>query len=68
MYWVTFFDGSSKVMSDFELDEIIENEESRDSIVDSNDMDEGLILDTQTLTTSKHQWGRGYFSLVRAYS
>lgn len=34
MYWVTFFDGSSKVMSDFELDEIIENEDSRDSIVE----------------------------------
>lgn len=46
MYWVTFFDGSSKVMSDFELDEIIENE---DSIVEIKDMDEGIILDTQQM-------------------
>lgn len=49
MYWVTFFDGSSKVMSDFELDEIIENEDSRDSIVEIKDMDEGIILDTQMM-------------------
>lgn len=49
MYWVTFFDGSSKVMSDFELDEIIENEDSRNSIVEIKDMDEGIILDTQTM-------------------
>ena len=53
MYWVTFFDGSSKVMSDFELDEIIENEASRDSIVEIKDMDEGIILDTQNLIYSK---------------
>ena len=49
MYWVTFFDGSSKVMSDFELDEIIENEDFRDSIVEIKDMNEGIILDTQTM-------------------
>lgn len=49
MYWVTFFDGSSKVMSDFELDEIMENEDSRDSIVEIKDMDEGIILDTQQM-------------------
>lgn len=53
MYWVTFFDGSSKVMSDFELDEIIENEDSRDSIVEIKDMDEGIILDTQNFIYSK---------------
>ena len=53
MYWVTFFDGSSKVMSDFELDGIIENEDSRDSIVDMIDMAEGIILDTQNLIYSK---------------
>ena len=49
MYWVTFFDGSSKVMSDFELDEIIENEDSRDSIVEIKDIDEDIILDTQQM-------------------
>lgn len=53
MYWVTFFDGSSKVMSDFEFDEIIENEDSRDSIVEIKDMDEGIILDTQNLIYNK---------------
>lgn len=49
MYWVTFFDGSSKVMSDFELDEIIENEDSRDSIIKIKDMDENIFLDTQQM-------------------
>lgn len=49
MYWITFFDGSSKVMSDFELDEFMENEDSRDSIVEIKDMDEGIILDTQQM-------------------
>lgn len=49
MYWITFFDGSSKVMSDFELDEIIKNEDSRDSIVEIKDMDTGIILDTQQM-------------------
>ena len=53
MYWVTFFDGSSKVTTDFELAEIIENEDSRDSIVEIKDMDEGIILDTQNLIYSK---------------
>lgn len=53
MYWVTFFDGSSKVMSDFELDEIMANEDSRDSIVEIKDMDEGIILDTQTFIYNK---------------
>jgi hypothetical protein len=53
MYWVAFFDGSSKVMSDFELDEIIENEDSRDSIVEIKDMDEGIILDTQTMILNR---------------
>lgn len=53
MYWVTFFDGSSKVMSDFELDEIIENEDSRDSIVEIKDMDEGIILDTQQIILNR---------------
>ena len=53
MYWVTFFDGSSKVVSDFELDEIIQNEDSRDSIVEIRDMDEGITLDTQHLIYSK---------------
>ena len=49
MYWITFFDGSSKVMSDFELDKIMENEDSRDSIVEIKDMDKGIILDTQQM-------------------
>lgn len=49
MYWVAFFDGSSKVMSDFELDEIIEDEDSRDSIIEIKDMDTGIILDTQQM-------------------
>ena len=49
MYWVAFFDGSSKVISDFELDELMENEDSRDSIVEIKDMDEGIIPDTQTM-------------------
>lgn len=53
MYWVMFFDGSSKVISDFELDEIIENEDSCDSIVEIKDMDEGIILDTQSFIYSK---------------
>ena len=53
MYWVTFFAGSSKVMSDFELDEIIENEDSRDSIVEIKDMDEGIILDTQQMILNR---------------
>ena len=53
MYWVTFFDGSSKVMSDFKLDEIIENEDSRDSIVEIKDMDEGIILDTQQMILNR---------------
>lgn len=53
MYWVTFFDGSSKVMPDFELDEIIENEDSRDSIVEIKDMNEDIILDTQNLIYNK---------------
>ena len=53
MYWVTFFDGSSKVVSDFGLAEIIENEDSRDSIVEIKDMDEGIILDTQSFIYSK---------------
>lgn len=53
MYWVTFFDGSSKVMSDFELDEIIENEDSRDSIVEIKDMDDGIILDTQMMILNR---------------
>ena len=53
MYWVTFFDGSSKVMSDFELDEILENEGSRDSIVDIKEMDEGIILDTQQMILNR---------------
>lgn len=56
MYWVTFFDGSSKVMSDFELDEIIENKDSRDSIVEIKDMNEGIILDTQQMILNRlHQ-------------
>lgn len=56
MYWVTFFDGSSNVMSDFELDEIIKNEDSRDSIVEIKDMDEGIILDTQQMILNRlHQ-------------
>ena len=33
----------------FELDEIIENEDSRDSIIEIKDMDEGIILDTQQM-------------------
>lgn len=49
MYWITFFDGSSKVMSDFELDEFMENEDSRDSIIEIKDMDEGIILDIQQM-------------------
>lgn len=49
MYWITFFDGSSKIVSDFELDEIMENEDSRDSIIEIKDMDEGIILDTQQM-------------------
>ena len=53
MYWVTFFDGSSKVVSDFGLAEIIENEDSRDSIIEIKDMDEGIILDTQNLIYNK---------------
>ena len=53
MYWVTFFAGSSKVMSDFELDEIIENEDSRDSIVEIKDMDEDIILDTQQMILNR---------------
>lgn len=53
MYWVAFFDGSSKVMSDFELDEIIENEDSHDSIVEIKDMDEGIILDTQQMILNR---------------
>ena len=53
MYWVTFFDGSSKVVPDFGLAEIIENEDSRDSIVEIKDMDEGIILDTQSFIYSK---------------
>ena len=53
MYWFTFFDGSSKVVSDFGLAEIIENEDSRDSIVEIKDMDEGIILDTQSFIYSK---------------
>ena len=53
MYWVTFFDGSSKVVSDFGLAEIIENEDSRDSIVEIKDIDEGIILDTQNLIYNK---------------
>lgn len=53
MYWVTFFDGSSKTISDFELDEIMENEDSRDSIVEIRDMDEGIILDTQAFIYNK---------------
>ena len=53
MYWVTFFDGSSKVMSDFELDGIIENEDSRDSIVEIKDIDEGIILDTQQMILTR---------------
>ena len=53
MYWLTFFDGSSKVMYDFELDEIIENEDSRDSIVEIKDMDEGIILDTQQMILNR---------------
>ena len=53
MYWVTFFDGSSKVVFDFELDEIIENEDSRDSIIKIKDMDKGIILDTQNLIYNK---------------
>ena len=53
MYWVTFFDGSSKVMSDFELHEIIENADSRDSIVEIKDMDEGIILDTQQMILNR---------------
>ena len=53
MYWVTFFDGSSKVRSDFELDEIIENEDSRDSIIEIKDMDEGIILDTQQMILNR---------------
>ena len=53
MYWVKFFDGSSKAMSDFELDEIIENEDSRDSIVEIKDMDEGIILDTQQMILNR---------------
>ena len=53
MYWVTFFDGSSKVVSDFGLAEIIENEDSRDSIVEIKDMDEDIILDTQSFIYSK---------------
>ena len=53
MYWVTFFDGSSKVVSDFGLAEIIETEDSRDSIVEIKDMDEGIILDTQSFIYSK---------------
>ena len=53
MYWVTFFDGSSKVMSDFELDEIIENEDSRDFIVEIKDMDEDIILDTQQMILNR---------------
>ena len=53
MYWVTFFDGSSKVMSDFELNGIIENEDSRDSIVEIKDMDEGIILDTQQMILNR---------------
>ena len=53
MYWVTFFDGSSKVVSDFGLAEIIEDEGCRDSIVEIKDMDEGIILDTQSFIYSK---------------
>lgn len=53
MYWVTFFDGSSKVMSELELDEIIENKDFRDSIDEIKDMDESIILDTQNLIYSK---------------
>ena len=53
MYWVTFFDGSFKVVSDFGLAEIIENEDSRDSIVEIKDMGKGIILDTQNLIYSK---------------
>lgn len=49
MYWITFFDDSSKVVSDFELDEIMESEDSRDSIVEIKDMDKGIILDTQQM-------------------
>ena len=53
MYWITFFDGSSNVMSDFELDEIIENEDSRDSIVEIKDMNDGIILDTQQMILNR---------------
>lgn len=49
MYWIAFFDGSSKVVSDFELDEIMENEDSRDSIIKIKDMDENIFLDTQQM-------------------
>lgn len=45
MYWVSFFDGSSKILSDYELRTFLEDD--RDSIIEIKDID-SIILDTQT--------------------
>lgn len=46
MYWVRFFDESSKILSEYELNAFLEDD--RDSIVEIKDMDSSIILDTQT--------------------
>lgn len=46
MYWVWFFDGSSKILSEHELNAFLEDD--RDSIVEIKDMNSSIILDTQT--------------------
>lgn len=46
MYWVEFFDGSSKILSDYELKAFLEDD--RDSIIEIKDIDSSIILDTQT--------------------
>lgn len=51
MYWIMFFDGSSKIVSDYELNKLSEDE--KDSIVKIIDMDESIILDTQNLIYNK---------------
>ena len=51
MYWVTFFDSSSKVMLDYELNKLSEDE--KDSVVEIRDMEEGITLDTQIMLYDK---------------
>lgn len=51
MYWVTFFDSSSKTMLDYELNKLSEDE--KDSVVEIRDMEEGITLDTQAMLYDK---------------